>query len=150
MPDAVKLEKCPFCGGPLESEVMAEGLHAEGWCQACGWSMEEWSGGLSKLHARMNRRTPSTTASTEGEKENAAMQKISGTWKKLRRKLKCLFNGHFWLRTHYPAIKGYRGQRGHFMVEGLSCRCGATAIAHWEVENLHPEIIKRYKIRVKE
>jgi hypothetical protein len=70
--------------------------------------------------------------------------------KKLRRKLKCFLTGHFWLRTHYPAVKGYKGPRGQRMVEGLSCRCGAWAIGHWELENLDPVIIKRHNIRTHE
>lgn len=51
-----KLLKCPFCGGPLAIFTATEGLHAEGGCEACGWSMEEWSGNADKLAQRMNLR----------------------------------------------------------------------------------------------
>lgn len=51
-----ELLKCPFCGGPLAIFTATEGLHAEGGCEACGWSMEEWSGSADKLAQRMNLR----------------------------------------------------------------------------------------------
>lgn len=61
------LRECPFCGGPLEAKVIAEGLHAEGWCEACAWSMEEWDGDLAKLIERMNRRSAATDGSALAE-----------------------------------------------------------------------------------
>ena len=66
------LMPCPFCGGELTWEQWGDNLVTTGWSLGCsadgcvGWEAGPFTD-KAKCIEQASRRTPSTTASTEGE-----------------------------------------------------------------------------------